>query len=90
MLGSCCFVTTASGKMFVGIFENRDAESVHLTNVRAIHLPATTDPYHIAVNGKSTLDGCWLSPTMPGMLLFDVVEIILCTEEAQKSLIVVE
>lgn len=80
-------VRTYSAGVFAGTFEKREGREVTLKNARRIwYWDGATSLSQLAVDGTSMPDKCKFSCEVPEMLVLEAIEILLTSEQAEKSI----
>lgn len=87
MLGKYCIVRTYSAGVFAGILKSRDGKESILTDARRIwYWSGAASLSQLATDGTSDPDNCKFPCAVSEVLLIETIEIIPCTEKAEKSI----
>ncbi len=87
MIGKYCLVRTYSAGVFAGILASRDGREVVLHDARRIwYWEGAASLSQLAVDGTSKPGKCKFPTPVPEVLLLEVIEIIPCTQGAEKSI----
>lgn len=80
-------VRTYSAGVFAGNLESRDGKEVVLKNARRIwYWKGAASLSQLAVDGTSEPDGCKFPCEVSEITLTEAIEIIPCTEKAEKNI----
>lgn len=73
--------------VFAGNIKERKGSEVTMTNVRRLwYWEGAASLSQMAVDGVANPSGCKFTVTVPEMIILGVIEIIPCSEEAEKSI----
>lgn len=87
MKGKYVIARTYSAGVFAGTLTSRHQKEVTLTNARRLwYWKGAASLSQLAVEGTSSPQNCKFPVEVPEVLLTEVIEIIPCTEQAQKSI----
>ena len=80
-------VRTYSAGVFAGNIKKREGREVTMTNVRRIwYWDGAASLSQMALSGVSKPENCKFSVTNDELLVLEAIEIITCTEEAEKNI----
>lgn len=87
MIGRYCMVRTYSAGVFAGILKSRDGKEALLTDARRIwYWAGAASLSQLATDGTSAPNECKFPPTVPEVLLTEVIEIIPISDTARRSI----
>jgi len=85
--GQYVITRTYSAGVFAGVLESRDGQQVTLTDARRIwYWRGAASLSELAMRGTSDPSGCKFPGPVNEVLLTEVIEMLLCTPEAEKSI----
>jgi hypothetical protein len=87
MIGKYCIVRTYSAGVFAGILASRDGKEAIVKDARRIwYWSGAASLSQLAVDGTSEPNHCKFPVAVEEVLLTEVIEVIPCTERAEKSI----
>jgi hypothetical protein len=87
MLGKYVIARTYSAGVFAGILKSRDGKEAILNDARRVwYWDGASSLSELAERGTSKPDNCKFPCAVSEVLLTEVIEIIPCTEQAEKSI----
>lgn len=73
--------------VFAGNIKERNGDEVTMTNVRRIwYWDGAASLSQMAIDGVKKPQNCKFTVTVPEMIILGVIEIIPCTDEAEKNI----
>ena len=73
--------------VFAGNIKERNGDEVTMTNVRRIwYWDGAASLSQMAIEGVKKPENCKFTVTVPEMIILGVIEIIPCTDEAEKNI----
>lgn len=73
--------------VFFGELKSKNGNEVEMKNVRRLwYWEGACSLSQLAVDGTSKPDGCKFTVVVPEMTIFDIIEIIPCTQKAIESI----
>lgn len=82
-----CIIRSDRAGVFAGYIKSREGSEAVLTDVRRLwYWDGAASLSQLAVDGASKPDNCRFTVTVPEMIVLDVIEIIPCSEKAEKNI----
>lgn len=87
IIGKYCVIRGRSSGVFAGVVEEIDGDRVLVSGVRRIwYWDGAASISQLAVDGTASPHTCKFTVTVEEMLILDVIELIPCTEKAERSI----
>lgn len=87
MIGKYVIVRCNRAGVFAGILKERNGQEVTLTDCRRLwYWDGAASISQLAVDGTTSPDACKFTVSVNEIVLLEAIEIIPCTEKAEKSI----
>ena len=87
IVGKYCIIRGRYSGVFAGVVKEINGDQVLVSGVRRIwYWDGAASISQLAVDGTVAPKGCKFTVTVEEMLIMDVIELIPCTEKAERSI----